>query len=427
MVFRTPCPRFNGRVGKFIGWPCFGFWFLGLVLLSIPGAGVVRCQERLETLKASYEAAQTLFQQGRDDQAADAFRALLQDADRDRATLIKKKPVQLSVHDREVLRIYTQFLAGGHNFLGLIAARHEQFDEAARQFAEVQTLQPSFPDVDFNLGLALFSSRQFSEALGNLERALQHDPSNTKIKKYTGLTEVEAGQYEKGVTLLTEVAHETADPYVLLALGTALARSNRMEESKQVFEELLKSQPESAETHLLWGQVFAAQLQSQEAEGEFRRAIELDPKVASAHFFIGVLDLKAGKLEEAEREFSAELAGHTGDARARYHLAFAQLAQQKPEQAITLLREVVAEQPRYAEAQYSLGKALLQQEDIAGAIEHLEAATKLDAKKSYSHYQLARAYQRAGRNEEAQKEFKTTHELERAEKSNPAHDREKIP
>jgi Flp pilus assembly protein TadD len=140
-----------------------------------------------------------------------------------------------------------------------------------------------------------------------------------------------------------------------------------------------------------------------------------------------VLHLKAGKLEEAEREFSAELAGHPGDASARYHLAFTQLAQQKTDQAIPLLREVVAEQPNYAEAHYSLGKVLLQQEDVAGAIENLEAATRLDARKSYSHYQLARAYQRAGRNEEAQKEFKITHELERAEKSAPANEREGLP
>ena len=131
---------------------------------------------------------------------------------------------------------------------------------------------------------------------------------------------------------------------------------------------LLKAQPESADSHILWGQVFAAQLQSREAEVEFRRAVELDSKVASAHFFLGVLHLKAGKLEEAEREFSAELAGHPGDASARYHLAFTQLAQQKTNQAIPLLREVVAEQPNYAEAHYSLGKALLQQEDVAGAM-----------------------------------------------------------
>ena len=114
-------------------------------------------------------------------------------------------------------RAYTQLLAGGHNFLGLIAARHERFDEAARQFAEVRKLQPTFPDVEFNLGLALFSAKKFSEALAPFERALQRDPSNFKIKKYAGLTDVETGQYEKGITLLESVrAQEPADPYFCL-------------------------------------------------------------------------------------------------------------------------------------------------------------------------------------------------------------------
>jgi len=60
-------------------------------------------------------------------------------------------------------------------------------------------------------------------------------------------------------------------------------------------------------------------------------------------------------------------------------------------------------------------------------IEHLEAATHLDSQKSYSHYQLARAYLRAGRNEDAQKEFSTTHDLEKRQKSSPSRDPEKMP
>ena len=76
---------------------------------------------------------------------------------------------------------------------------------------------------------------------------------------------------------------------------------------------------------------------------------------------------------------------------------------------------------------YSLGKALLQQGKVKEAIEHLETATRLDAQESYSHYQLARAYLRAGRNEEAQKEFAITRDLENKQKSSPSRDSEKVP
>jgi predicted Zn-dependent protease len=103
------------------------------------------------------------------------------------------------------------------------------------------------------------------------------------------------------------------------------------------------------------------------------------------------------------------------------------LALQQADQAILLLRQVVAEQPGYAQAQYSLGKALLQQGNTRESIGHLETATRLDPSKTYSHYQLARAYQRAGRAAEAEKEFKLTHELEAKQNSGPSHTPEDRP
>ena len=159
-----------------------------------------------------------------------------------------------------MLAFYTRILASTHNFLGLIAARHENFAEAAQQFAAVRALQPGFPDADFNHGLALFGAQRYSEAVALLEHALSGDSSSSRIKKYLGLTYVETGRYEIAAKFLEEIRSSQADdPRVLLALGKALARLDRLDESRQVFEELFKSQPESAESHVMWGQIFAAQ------------------------------------------------------------------------------------------------------------------------------------------------------------------------
>src|SRR5262249_24617009 len=155
---------------------------------------------------------------------------------------------------REVQKFYRQILANAHNSLGLIAARHEQFDEAAREFTLVQKFQPDFLDADFNLGLALFSAKHYSESLPPLEHAASRNPSSDKFKKYLGLALAGTEQYEKALPLLEDARlRSPTDSRILMALGTALARTNRLDESHQVFEEMLKSQPETAETHVLWG------------------------------------------------------------------------------------------------------------------------------------------------------------------------------
>ena len=207
MVFRNTRSRHCRPAPKIFRRPLSTHSFLSLVLLSTLPCQTSLCQERLA---ATYKNAQRLFEEGRDEQAATELRPFLEETGRERAKLLQKPRTEQSIRDQELRRVYTQLLAGGHNFLGLIAARHERFDEAARHFAEVRNLQPDFPDVDFNLGLALFSARQFSEAVGPLEHALQGNPSSAKIKKYAGLTDVETGQYEKGITLLENVREQEA-------------------------------------------------------------------------------------------------------------------------------------------------------------------------------------------------------------------------
>jgi len=46
--------------------------------------------------------------------------------------------------------------ARDHNERGLFALRDKRFTEAATEFETARKLDPAFPDVDLNLGLALF-------------------------------------------------------------------------------------------------------------------------------------------------------------------------------------------------------------------------------------------------------------------------------
>lgn len=327
-------------------------------------------------------------------------------------------PAALTSEQQRWLVVYGEVLAGGQNFLGLIAARQQRFTEAVHHLAIARDLQPHLPGVDFNLGLALFNAEKYSEALPAFEKAVTRAPSNLAAKKYLGLAYSQEGQCEKAAKLLTEVLPSYPDDaQVLLALGAALARTRRGDEAQRVFEKLLKAHPDSAPLHVLWGQAYAAQGQADAAERELQQALTLDPRVASAHFDLGRIFLERGRLNDAEREFSAELAGQPKDLRSRYDLAFVLLKQQRLDQGIGLLRQLIQEKPDYAQAHYSLGQALLQRGLVPEAIEHLEAAVRLDPEKAYSHYQLGRAYLEAGRRDEAEKEFQLAMKLKDRQQS----------
>ena len=75
--------------------------------------------------------------------------------------------------------------------------------------------------------------------------------------------------------------------------------------------------------------------------------------------------------------------------------------------------QAVQAAPRNFVGRRVLGQIKLERNDIAGAISELEAAVKLEPDSPSVHYTLARAYQRAGRTAEANRERATFSRLEK--------------
>jgi cytochrome c-type biogenesis protein CcmH/NrfG len=75
------------------------------------------------------------------------------------------------------------------------------------------------------------------------------------------------------------------------------------------------------------------------------------------------------------------------------------------EEAAKLLQEVIRQDPSHADAYYQLGKLQLESGDSANAISSLEKSAQLSPDSDYIHYQLALAYRRASRADDAAREM----------------------
>jgi Flp pilus assembly protein TadD len=72
---------------------------------------------------------------------------------------------------------------------------------------------------------------------------------------------------------------------------------------------------------------------------------------------------------------------------------------------------VLRERPDHADARYLLGKILLAQGKATDAVDQLETAVRLAPEDANIHYQLAQAYQKLGRAEQAERQFARYREL----------------
>jgi Flp pilus assembly protein TadD len=289
--------------------------------------------------------------------------------------------------------------------LGVMHAQAQRFSRAADRFAEAAAVDPEFPQVQYSLGVSYFNAQQYAKAAEPLTRALAADPANASVRRMLGLSWFHSENYPKAVEVLEQDPGREAEPSLQFAYAMALVRSDRAEQAKTIFDQLLTRHGDSAELQVVIGQAHAQQGDYPAAIESLQRALQLKPTVAEANTTLGIIYLKQGKLPEARVALRTELKAHPDDFRARQTLAAVLDLEGELDEAIDILRALVRARPDSADSRYLYGKVLLAKGTAAEAVEQLRAAVRLAPDDSNTHYQLGQAYQKLGQSDLAEQHF----------------------
>ena len=179
--------------------------------------------------------------------------------------------------------------------------------------------------------------------------------------------------------------------------------------SLRASQKLMLSAPASYQVHELNAEALETQGKWSEAEAEYRQVLARDPRLPGIHYRIGRLLLSnpeaASRKGDARREFEEELKIDPHNAGAEYVLG--ELARQdgQDQAAIEHFGRAAKLDAGFADAFIGLGRTLLADDRPADAIAPLETAVKLDPASPMAHFTLGTAYTRAGRKEDAVREF----------------------
>jgi tetratricopeptide (TPR) repeat protein len=187
--------------------------------------------------------------------------------------------------------------------------------------------------------------------------------------------------------LPTETPPERREMILMAGRASYMMATRNTAAADQAFEALAARYPETAHVHYAYG-VFLLQEQGTKAIEEFKRELELQPGHAAS-----LLQISYEYLKE-------------GDAAA----------------ALPWAQQAVKAAPNAFAARKALGQALLETGDIDGSIKELQTGITLAPESPGLHFTLARAYQRAGRLEEASRErdeFTRLDRLARTQRSGP--------
>jgi tetratricopeptide (TPR) repeat protein len=286
--------------------------------------------------------------------------------------------------------------------LGLARFQQGHLDEALVALSRTLTLAPRLRGANFFLGIAEYRKNDYRDAITSLRREIQIDPGNATALMWLGVAQLGAGDAMAATVALDKAAQlSPGDVDILYHRGRA-----HMLVSKESYEQMYKSDPNSWRVHQALAQSFVEADRLEDAANECQVALRLRPAEPGLHEELGDIYWKQNQLEKAESAFQEELKIDGNSLSSSYKLAVVSLERAKPEATVALMGEVLRREPKYLDAHYQMGRAQAQLGQVDAAIASFTAAVA-DASQTdseslrQSYYQLAQLYRRAQRPEES--------------------------
>ena len=316
------------------------------------------------------------------------------------------------------------------------ARQAERWDEAAALYGKVVAAKPDYVAGYWYQGAALYSLDEFAKCRDAFRKTVRLAPGNGAAFAFLGLCEfgvkeydralrdlmqsrtlgtgdagdignvaryhaailmARAEQYEQALETLGEFAAQGDDnPRVIEALGIATVRLPMLP---------AELPPDRREMVLMAGRAsyLMATRNTASAGTAFKALVSRYPETPNVHYAYAVFLLQE-EPDAAIAEFNRELEIQPGHPWSMMQMAFEYLKRGDAPAALPWAQKAVAGVPDAYPARRALGQALLDTGDVAGAITEFQAGLALQPESPGLHFQLARAYQRAGRTEDAARE-----------------------
>lgn len=324
-----------------------------------------------------------------------------------------------------------------HLDAGRQAESQRRFDAAVAEFLQVTELEPEFAAGFISLGQAYLEQHNYSAALAPLKRALELDSSLVPAHRLLGyallaqgyaaqavphlqqaqevaalgIAQAEAGQFSDAIiNLQAALQKRPNDPDLLYYLGRAGGLL-----SKQSIDTLLAGYPASARAHQSLAENYFVLRQMAEAEKEYQEAIRLRPDTPNLHLELGQVFAMTSRWPLAEENFRAEAKLQPGNAEAEYRLGDALLQQGKAREARAELERANHLQPQMPETLYALGKAFALEGDAASAEKawtELLTIEKEGPLAAQAHFGLAGLYRKQGKTAESEQHMRAFQSLQ---------------
>jgi len=287
-------------------------------------------------------------------------------------------------------------------YIGAIFYEKDLYTQGRDAFQNVVALEPTRGPAWAMLGLCQFQIGEYEPAIVSLQRGrslgVNDNSELASVARYhAALLYIRIEQFEVAFDILTEFMRTgNYSQKVVEAFGLAILR----------LPFLPKEIPaDKREQVLIAGQAGynMAARQLDQARTAFDMLLERYPNQPNIHYSFGVFLLKQD-ADSALKEFRRELELSPNHFPSMVQMAFEYLKRDQYNEALPLAEKAVQIAPKMFPARNVLGRVLLELGQVDRSIKELEEGVRLAPSSPEMHFALARAYTKAGRKEDANRE-----------------------
>jgi tetratricopeptide (TPR) repeat protein len=302
--------------------------------------------------------------------------------------------------------------ANTHFQVGLMLARLEKFEAAARRFELVRNGYPDPYQVGYNLVLVFVRKGDFAAAIRAGEEMLAGGQRKAELYNLLAQAYMGDGKTKEAYDSLRAATElDPLDETNYLDLILLCWEHENLDLSLEIADIGLRRLPTSHRLHLQRGAVLALRGQFEEAVKELQTAAQLAPDAGLSQVALGLVFLQMDKTTEAVDVLRRQSKRTPDDPYVLWFLGEAlnrmgaAPGSETEKEAIASLEKSIRLNPRLPQSHALLGKMLLGRGEVQRAAQELEKALEMDPEDLTATYHLAQALQRRGDDARAKQLF----------------------
>ncbi len=237
------------------------------------------------------------------------------------------------------------------------------------------------------------------------------DPALLERLRSLGYVAISAGTYSDASGKQLPDPKDRIGVYELFSAAMSDGQHGRLQQSLEKLERAGKVEPHSIPITYMEGLDEYKLRNYSLAMEKFRATLKLDAGFSMGDYYLGLCQIQTGDLDGAAASLAQTLELDPRNFAAAYNLGAIDVKQRRIADALSMFKQAATINPNYEPALEATGQLLLYQNRPQDAIPLLQRAVDIAPASAAAHQHLARAFQAAGRAEDASRQFDIASQL----------------